>query len=314
MSEGSKILITGVAGFIGSNLARRLLEAGYSVLGLDNLAHGVETQVPKGVEFHKLDIRSRDIFPVFKGVDFVFHLAAKNCIPDCEEDPVETSDINITGTTNILEASRKAGVKKIINAESASVYEGTGVFPTPEAEVKPRSFYAVSKFCGSLIAQKYREAYGLNVIGLRYFGVYGPRQDYRRLIPPVISAFIIKLLKREPPIIYGTGHQRKDFVYIDDINDFHLICLKEGVKNDTFNVGSGENYSILELLDLVSSLVGIKIDPIFKPALLEMDPPVNLADISKAKKMGWRPQTSLVDGLKENIAYIKGEFEIGNIK
>ena len=132
-----KVLITGVAGFIGSNLALRLLDEGYEVIGVDDLSYGVKEQIPPGVKFFKQDIRSKDIYPLFKGVKYVFHLAAKNCISDCQNDPLNTSDINVTGTVNIFEASVKAGVKKVIYAESSAVYEGSEQFPTPESSAEP---------------------------------------------------------------------------------------------------------------------------------------------------------------------------------
>lgn len=310
-----KILITGVAGFVGSNLATRLLEENYPVVGIDNLAYGVIEQVPKEVEFHKLDIRSPEIYPVFKGTDFVFHLAAKNCIPDCQVSPVETSDINISGTINVLEAARRAGVKKIINAESSSVYEATTIFPTPETELNPKSIYGVSKSAAKKFVVNYQKIYGLNYVSLRYYGIYGPRQDYRRLIPPVMSAFIVKLLKGESPTIYGTGKQRKDFVYIDDVNDFHMLCLNDSrTDNETFNLGGGRNYSILELYEITSRLLKTNIPPIFKPPILEMDPPINLGDITEAKSLGWSPKVDLETGLAKMINYIKEEIKKGNIK
>jgi len=155
-----KILITGVAGFIGSNLASRLLREGYQVIGIDNLAYGLRENVPEGVEFHCLDIRGKDILPLFEGVDTVFHLAAKNCISDCQADPVETAEINVFGTVNVFEASRRAGVKKVIYAESSAMYEGSKIYPTPESEVKPKSFYAVSKLASMHFAEAYQRFSG----------------------------------------------------------------------------------------------------------------------------------------------------------
>ena len=135
-----KILITGVAGFIGSNLAERLLAEGYQVFGLDNLAYGPKEQIPGAVKFIKEDIRSKNIYPHFKGMDAVYHLAAKNCISDCQADPVETADINVTGTVNVFEAAKQAQVKKVIYAESSAIYEGSTAYPTPENDEKPESF------------------------------------------------------------------------------------------------------------------------------------------------------------------------------
>ena len=162
---------------------------------------------------------------LFKNVDYVFHLAAKNCINDCQNDPVETFDINVTGTANVFEAAKQNNIKKVIYAESSAMYEGCTRFPTSEYDVKPQSFYSLSKSCTSLLADGYQRYSDLKFTALRYFCVYGPRQDYRRSIPPVFSSFIIKLLNNEQPIIYGTGNKRRDFIHVDDINDFHIKCI-----------------------------------------------------------------------------------------
>jgi len=309
-----QILITGVAGFIGSNLAARLLKEGYEVVGIDNLAYGLRENVPDGVEFHKRDIRDRGIYGLFEGVDAVFHLAAKNCISDCQADPIETADINVTGTINVFEAARRAGVRKIIYAESSALYEGSAVFPTPESEARPESFYAMSKLAGMHFAEAYKRYYGITFTALRYFCVYGPVQDYRRTIPPVMSAFIIKLLKGERPFIYGTGEKRRDFVYVDDVNDFHLLCLRDSrTDNGTYNLGSGENHSVLEIYELVSRLLGVRLEPEFKPDL-PGEAQTTLADITKASALGWKPKTDMRTGIMRSIEYIKREFEEGRIK
>jgi len=309
-----RIAITGVAGFIGSNLAARLLKEGYQVAGIDNLAYGLRENVPDGVEFHKRDIRDRGIYGLFEGVDAVFHLAAKNCISDCQADPIETADINVTGTINVFEAARRAGVRKIIYAESSALYEGSGLLPTPESAVQPESFYAVSKLAGMHFAEAYKRYYGMTFTALRYFCVYGPVQDYRRTIPPVMSAFIIKLLKGERPVIYGTGEKRRDFVYVDDVNDFHLLCLRDSrTDNGTYNLGSGENHSVLEIYEIVSRLLGVRIKPEFKPDL-PGEAQTTLADITKASALGWKPKTDMRTGIMRLIEYIKREFEAGRIK
>lgn len=320
-----KVLITGVAGFIGSNLAERLLKPSESqkseierdklkLIGIDNLAYGVREQVPEGVEFHQLDIRSKEIFPLFDEVDFVFHLAAKNCISDCQNDPVETADINVTGTVNVFEAAKRAGVKKVIYAESSAMYEGTKIFPTPESEVKPESFYSASKAASMYFARAYEDSSDLHFTALRYFCVYGARQDYRRTIPPVMSAFIIKLLRAKPPIIYGTGEKKRDFVYIDDVNDFHLRCVTDTrTDGKAFNVGSGRNYSVNEICQIISELLGIHIPAVHKPDL-PGEAEVTLADISGAMELGWQPKVDIHQGLKEMIKYIRQEMEKGNIK
>lgn len=311
--KNKRIVITGVAGFIGSNLADRLLTEGYEVIGIDNLAYGIEEQIPEGVEFNKMDIRSKHIYPIFNNVDYVFHLAAKNCINDCQNDPVETADINVTGTVNVFEAARKANVKKIIYAESSALYEGSNIFPTSESEVYPQSIYSVSKLCGMHFAEAYKRFFKFNFTALRYFCVYGPRQDYRRTIPPVMSAFIIKLLKGETPVIYGSGEKRRDFIYVDDINDFHLLCMNDS-KTDgkVFNLGSGGNYSVEDIYEIISSLLGNKISPLHKSDL-PGEAEITLADISAAKNIGWHPKTTISEGLQKMINYIKREMKSGKI-
>ncbi len=308
-----KVLITGVAGFIGSNLAARLLAEGYQVLGIDNLSYGLQENVPEGVEFCRLDIRGKDIFPLFQDVDTVFHLAAKNCIADCQADPVETAEINVFGTVNVFEASRRAGVKKVVYAESSALYEGSTLYPTPESEIRPESFYAVSKLASMYFASAYEKFYGLTFTALRYFCVYGPVQDYRRTIPPVMSAFIIRLLKGEPPIIYGTGEKRRDFVYVDDVNDFHLICIRDDrTDGRTFNIGSGVNYSVNEILNQISKMLELTPGPIYKHDL-PGEARVTLADITRARSLGWEPKTPLEKGLERAIEYIRQEIKAGRI-
>lgn len=307
--------MTGVAGFIGSNLASRLLQEGYGVIGIDNLAHGRRENVPAGLDFHRRDIRDKKIYSLFKDVDTVFHLAAKNCIADCQADPLETAEINVFGTVNVFEASRRAGVRKVVYAESSALYEGSTHYPTPEWEVKPKSFYAASKLASRHFAEAYQRFHGpgLSFTALRYFCAYGPAQDYRRTIPPVISAFIIKLLKRERPTIYGTGQKRRDFIYIGDINDFHLQCLTDGNTDDrTFNLGSGANFSMVEIYNLLCELLGTRSEPVFKPDL-PGEAQTTLADISEATKVGWEPRTDIRTGLSRAIEYIKGEMKDGRI-
>lgn len=302
------ILITGVAGFIGSNLADRLLADGYDVRGIDNLAYGVRQQVPTGVDFRQIDIRDESLGDHFAGVDTVFHLAAKNSISDCQLNPVDTADINIRGTVNVFEAVRKRNVRKIVHAESSAMYEGSVIFPTPESDVAPRSMYAVSKYAGMQFAQAYERFYELNVTALRYLCVYGPRQDYRRTIPPLMSAFILKLLRGEAPVIFGDGTKRRDFIYVDDVNDFHIRCISDARTNGkTFNLGGGANYSVLEIYDIISDLLNVHIAPTFEPDQAG-EAFQNLGDISAARSIGWEPQVDIREGIQLSIEYIREHF------
>ena len=172
-----KVLITGVAGFIGSNLADYLLKKGHEIIGIDNLSYGLKEQVPLNVKFHEIDILDERINDLFSDVDVVFHLAAKNCISDCQLDPLETAKINVLGTVNVFEASKKAKIKKIIYAESSAVYEGATSFPSLEKDEVPQSFYAISKMANKLFADTYSRFSKMHLIGLRYFNVYGPKQE-----------------------------------------------------------------------------------------------------------------------------------------
>ena len=257
------------------------------------------------LNFFNLDILSKDIYPVFKGVDTVFHLAAKNSIVDCQKNPVGTAEINVVGTVNVLLAASKAKVRKVINAETSAIYEGSKVFPTPEEDEHPQSFYASSKVATKFFAQSFARFHKLNIVALRYMNVYGPRQDYRRTVPPVMSGIIVKLSQEKRPVIYGNGSKRRDFIYIDDVNDFHILAMKDKrADGKTFNLGGGKNYSVLEIYKMVSKILKTNIKPIFKLDQ-EGEAKQNLGDISKARKLGWEPKTSLEEGLKHSIEYIK---------
>lgn len=302
------ILITGVAGFIGSNLADYLINKGHKVIGIDNLSYGLIEQVPVNVKFYKVDILSKDIYKLFEKIDVVFHLAAKNCISDCQDDPLETVKINVLGSVNVFEASKRSNVNKIIYAESSALYEGSESFPTNEKDEKPESFYAVSKLASRFFSEAYFRFHNLNLIALRYFNVYGPKQDYRRSIPPLMCALIINLLKGEAPTIYGNGSKRRDFIYIDDVNRFHeMLINKEKINKKTFNIGFGKNHSVLEVFEILQKLLKVEISPKHGKDL-PGEAFQNLADISNAKSLGWEPKINLEDGLKLSIDYIRNNI------
>ena len=300
-----RVLVTGVAGFIGSNLAARLLAEEYEVVGIDDLSQGVIEQVPAGVEFHRLDIRSREIYPLFRGIDAVFHLAAKNCISDCQTDPVTATSINVVGTVNVFEAARSASADRVIYAESSALYEGVTELPTNEDHVAARSIYAITKHAAAELGSAYARFHGMNMTALRYFCVYGPRQDYRRTIPPVMSAFIIRLLRGERPTIYGSGAKRRDFVYVDDVNDFHMQCLTDArTHGGTFNLGSGRDYSVTEILAEIQDLLGTAVEPVHETDL-PGEAERTCADVSRARALGWEPGVDLRAGLQRSIDYIR---------
>jgi len=300
-----RILVTGCAGFIGSNLCATLLAEGYRVLGIDNLSAGRRQNLPPGVEFFERDIRDLGNEELMKGVDAVFHLAARNCLLDCLRHPVETADVNVTGTVRVLEACRAAGVAKVIYADTSAVYEGVDELPSREDRVAPRSPYAISKHAGARFVESYGELHGLKYTILRYFNVYGPAQDRRRLVPPVMTAFMLKLLAGEQPVIYGTGQKRRDFVHVDDVNRFHLATLHDPrTDGRVFNVGTGKNYSVLEIYREIEELMGSRLRPRFEPDL-PGEARETLADLSAARSVGFEPRVDLNEGLARSRAELE---------
>lgn len=303
------ILVTGVAGFVGSNLTTALLEEGHSVSGIDNLSAGTRENVPDGVHLQVRDIRDAGIGELFNGMDAVYHLAAKNCLTDCMEHPVETADINVRGTAHVLECARRAGVRKFIYADSSAEYEGTREFPSTVDRIAPEGAYAVSKRGGALFCESYRRFFGMNVTILRYFNVYGPAQDFRRVIPPVMSAFILKMLNGDPPFIYGTGEKRRDYIYVDDVNRFQLLVLKDTRTNgQTYNVGTGVSHSVKDVFRMIEDELKTGLKPVHKPELPN-DVDNTLADISREKALGWSPQIDIRDGIRRTIAYLRSKVQ-----
>ncbi|NBX67468.1 MAG: NAD-dependent epimerase/dehydratase family protein [Proteobacteria bacterium] len=306
-----KIVVTGAAGFIGSNLCKMLLKEGYFVVAVDNLLAGTLENLPEGVDFKKVDVCDADFSRYVEGASAVFHLAARNCLDDCAKNPVDTARINVMGTANVLQACVDYKIPHVIYSDTSAEYEGVDSFPSRTDEVKPMSIYACSKRGGALIAEGFKNYYGLNVSTVRYFNVYGPAQDWRRVIPPVMSAFTIKLLQGERPFIYGTGEKRRDFIHVDDVNRFHLILLKEkSIQGGVYNLGSGKDYSILEIFQKIENEIGSGIRPEFKPEL-PGEAYRTLADISETCKTGWTPKVPIEEGIKSFVEYTRERLSRG---
>lgn len=300
-----RIVVTGAAGFIGSNLCRDLVEKQYDVVAIDNLSAGTLANIPKGLSFIEVDIRSKDLAKYLEGAHTVFHMAAKNCLPDCAANPVETSDINVTGTANVVQACIKANVEHLVYSDTSAEYEGILDFPSKVERIEPLSVYACSKRGGYLAARALCDLHGLALSAVRYFNVYGPAQDWRRVIPPVMSAFTIKLLSRQAPTIYGTGTKRRDFIHVDDVNRFHLKLIEDtAVRGGLFNLGSGANNSILEIYEAIEKIIQSGIKPKFEPEL-PGEAETTLADTSLTEKTGWKIEVDLQTGLKSFIDYIR---------
>jgi UDP-glucose 4-epimerase len=303
-----RIVVTGVAGFVGSNLAKHLLERGYAVVGLDNLSAGTLENVDSRVEFHRVDILSPEIYPLISRTDAVFHLAAKTSLIDCLKKPLEAARFNVEGTMNVLEAARKGNVQKFIYADTSAEYEGIHEFPTPEDSIRPIGVYAASKHGGATFCDSYRLLYGMKVAIVRYFNVYGPAQDWRRVIPPVMSSFILRMLQGKPPLIYGTGEKRRDFIYVDDVNDLHLMILEDSrADGRIFNIGCGVNFSVNQIYRLVEDLLKTGLQPVFEPDL-PGEAELTLADISAARSLGWAPKVDIREGLSRTIHYLQGKL------
>jgi len=301
-----RIFITGVAGFIGSNLAKSWLDDGHSVSGLDNFSAGTRENLDPRVECHAIDVCDPTVVDLLSRVDVVYHLAARNCIPDCAAHPLETAETNVRGTANVLESVRRAKVPKLVYADTSAEYEGTNEFPSRVDRIAPTSVYAVSKRAGALWCQSYALHHGLDVTVTRYFNVYGPAQDFRRVIPPVMAAFICKMLRGEPPTIFGKGSKRRDFIFVDDVNRLSkLVATHPKSRGETFNVGTGHNYSIREVFDGIEAILKTGIEPVYRPDL-PGEPEVTLADISRERELlGWEPQIDLGQGLQRTIDYLR---------
>lgn len=307
-----RIVVTGVAGFVGSNLAKHLLNRGYSVVGIDDLSAGTRENVDSRVEFHQLDIRGTEICPVIAGAHAVFHLAGKTSLVDCIRRPLEAASLNVTGTLNVLEAARQGKVNKFVYADTSAEYEGIHEFPTPEKNIHPIGVYAASKHGGATFCESYRDLYGMKVTIVRYFNVYGPAQDWRRVIPPVMASFILRMLRGERPMIYGTGEKRRDFIYVDDVNDLHLTILEDDRANGRiFNIGSGVNFSVNEIYSLVERLLKTGLQPIYKEDL-PGEAEITLADITEAKSLGWTPRVDIQEGLMRTIRYLESKVAASN--
>jgi UDP-glucose 4-epimerase len=298
-------MVTGVAGFVGSNLGKHLLDRGYSVLGIDDLSAGTLENVDVRIEFHKLDIRDAKVYSLAKRVDAIFHLAAKASLTDCLQHPLEAASVNTVGTLNMLEAARQAGVPKFVYADTSAEYEGITEFPTKEDRVLPIGVYAASKHGGWAFCESYLRLYGMNITVLRYFNVFGPAQDWRRVIPPVMCSFILRMLKGERPVIYGTGEKRRDFIFVDDVNDLHIKVLENPASEGmVVNAGTGTNLSVKEVFQLVEEEMQTGLKPVYKPDL-PGEAQVTLADITRAKSLGWAPKIAVREGLRRSIQYLK---------
>ena len=308
-----RIVITGGAGFIGSNLATELSKEKESeVIIVDDLSTGRVSNLEKINKNINLVIGSitdlQLLKGIFKDVDYVFHQAAIPSVPRSIKDPIASNNANVNGTLNVLVAAKDCNVKKVIYASSSSVYGDTPELPKREDMVpNPLSPYAVTKLLGEYYCKVFNEVYGLKTISLRYFNVYGPRQDPYSDYAAVIPRFINRVLENKPPVIYGDGEQTRDFTFVKDVVRANIQAMKSDA-NGVYNIASGNRISINELANVIMKLMGRNLKPIHE-APREGDIRHSLGDISSAKKtLSYEPQYSLEEGLKRTIKWFGLSF------
>ena len=309
----SMVIVTGGAGFIGSHLADELVRRGYKVIILDNLSTGrmsnIEPLLRNGsAEFIQSSITNLPLLrKLFSGADYVFHQAAIPSVPRSVKNPKASHNANITGTLNVLLAAKNNGIKKVIYASSSAVYGDTPTLPKVEDMIpNPQSPYAVTKLAGEYYCNVFLEIYGLNTICLRYFNVYGPRQDPDSPYAAVIPIFISNALAGKSPIIFGDGEQSRDFTFVKDVAQANILTA-ESKATGIFNIGRSTRVTINHLAQLIIRLVGNSaVKPVHK-APRPGDILHSLADISKASAFGYHPEYSLEEGLKETLGtFCKG--------
>ena len=291
----SKLLVTGGAGFIGSNLVDELVKAGHKVSIIDNLSLGKREYLNPEAKFYKKDIRDlKSIKSLFKGVDCVFHLAAQPRIQPSIINPAESFSNNVLGTFNVILAARDNKVKKFVYSASSSAYGDQKKSPLKEAmKPNPKNPYALFKYKGELMCDLFYKLYGLPTVCLRYFNVYGERQSTIGAYATVIGIFLKQRKSGKPLTIVGNGNQRRDFTYVKDVARANILAMKsKKAVGHVINIGSGQNYSVNEVAKLIEKK-HVYIPP--RPG----EARGTLPDISKAKKLlGWQPKVKLTDWLK----------------
>lgn len=326
-----KTLITGTAGFIGSQLAHRLWKQGEELVLIDNYSYGREDNLifedhDFRAEVMNMDIRDKEgIASIFKAgdIDFVYNIAGIAPLPDNQLNPQEAIDVNLVGFVNILENARIYGVKKVIQASTNAMYENETEFPTTEDSFKvPTLIYPNTKYAAERFAQSYCDTYGMSVTCLRFANVYGPHVDCLRKQPPFVAYMVRELYYNRTPIFHSTGEQRRDYIYVEDLIDL-AIAVRKTSGFDAVNVSSNKNYSVNEMYQIAQDIMGITIKADYAsdahywekyPALFEGKYPIkesilnheinkySLCDNSYAyEKYGWSPKFSMEDGLKELI-------------
>jgi len=309
-----RFLITGGAGFIGSNLVEELLKRGHDVAVFDNFSTGRRVNLQtflKDIELIEADLRDAEaVKAAVRGRTFVLHQGALPSVVRSVQDPVASNDVNVCGTLNVLVAARDAGVKRVVAASSSSVYGDTPTLPKIESmAVMPMSPYAVSKLATEKYCAAFYKVYGFEAVALRYFNVFGPRQDPTSQYSAVIPLFITAVLSGRKPKIYGDGLQSRDFTFVANVVDANIrACYSDGVAGDFFNVACGERFTLLDLLHMVGEITGMPAEAVHEPGRAG-DVRHSLADISKIKQaMAFEPRVKFREGLEATVAFLSQEL------
>jgi nucleoside-diphosphate-sugar epimerase len=302
--------VTGAAGFIGGHLAEALVKEGYEVRGLDDFSSGKRENLPKDSRFSLVEgtvADPRSVEEAVAGAKWVFHLAAIPSVPLSMAEPVRTNAINVGGTVNVLEAARRSGVERVVLACSCAAYGDSPEQPKQESlEARPLSPYAAQKVAAELYAQTYSRAYGLPCVALRFFNVYGPRQDPKSEYAAAIPRFATRLLGGQRPIVYGDGKQTRDFVHVSDVVRANLLAAtSDRAVGEVINIASGRSASLLELIAILKSIIESELE-IEHQAPRAGDLRVSTADISKARELlGYQPRVRLEEGLASLVASLR---------
>ena len=308
----SKYVVTGGAGFIGSALVRGLLRQGADkVIVIDNLLSGCREnleEVASSVELHTADIRCYDqIAPVLRGADVVFHEAAIPSVPRSIDEPVPSHEVNIDGTFQVFRACAEGGVKRVVYAASSSAYGDTLVLPKVETMTpSPRSPYALQKLVGEYYASVFSLCFGLETVALRYFNVFGPRQNPSSPYSGVLSLFMKRILERQAPTIHGDGGQSRDFTFVEDVVDLNLKAARaKGVSGNVYNGGNGGRITLNEAWNTLQKIEGVRIEPVYGPPR-PGDVRDSQADTTRAvAELGHAPRYTFEEGLRLTLEWYR---------
>jgi len=307
----ARVLVTGGGGFIGSNLTEALLKQGHRVRVLDDFSTGKRENLVFDQPYPSLEIIEGDIRDfnlcqkATENIEYVFHQAALPSVQRSVEYPLTSHAVNAGGTLNILLAAKEAGVRRLIYASSSSVYGDTPTLPkTEEMPPHPLSPYALQKYIGERYGQLFFELYGLETVSLRYFNIFGPKQDPLSIYSAVIPRFIDALLGGHPPIIFGNGEQSRDFTYVENVVQANLLSISaEHLGGEVINIACGKRTSLNQLLNILQEIIGSKVSPLYEEPR-KGDVKHSLADIRKGKRfLNYEPKIEIEAGLKKTVEY-----------